>query len=178
MTVGEKLYRLRKDKGLSQEQLAAELSVSRQTLSKWEAGAAVPDTENVLKISAFFGVSTDYLLKQEWDGPEGFAREKSAAQPSANFKLSKKALRMVEEKGYVGAYLLAALCLPGLLASCGIGFAYLTVLSSVAPLDSFPSQAFILPGAAAVVAVLMLGRMAFFLFVAHKLKKLQKRGSA
>ena len=65
MTFTEKLQVLRKRRGLSQEQLAAALGVSRQAISKWELNAAVPDVENLIKLSALFSVSTDYLLKEE-----------------------------------------------------------------------------------------------------------------
>lgn len=51
MTFGEKLQRLRKAKGWTQEDLAAQICISRQALSKWEQGAVIPDTENVLQIS-------------------------------------------------------------------------------------------------------------------------------
>ena len=61
MTFGEKLHRLRREKGMSQEALAAELGVSRQAVSRWELGEVVPDTANVLGVSRIFGVSTDYL---------------------------------------------------------------------------------------------------------------------
>lgn len=67
MTFGEKLQALRKKHGWTQEELAAKITVSRQALSKWELGAAIPDTENVLQISKLFGVSTDYLLNDEYD---------------------------------------------------------------------------------------------------------------
>lgn len=63
MTFSEKLYTLRKSKGLSQEQLAESLNVSRQAVSKWESGTAVPETEKLLAISEYFGVSVDYLIK-------------------------------------------------------------------------------------------------------------------
>ncbi len=62
MTFGEKLVLLRKARGMTQEQLAAELSVSRQAVSKWELGEATPETENVIQLSRLFGVTTDYLL--------------------------------------------------------------------------------------------------------------------
>ena len=65
MTFSEKLYQLRKSKGLSQEQLAEQLSVSRQAISKWESAAAMPETEKLLVISKYFGVSIDYLLNEE-----------------------------------------------------------------------------------------------------------------
>lgn len=63
MTLGEKLARLRKARGMSQEQLAAALGVSRQAVSKWELGEAVPDVSRVVAMSELFGVTTDYLLK-------------------------------------------------------------------------------------------------------------------
>ena len=69
MTFGEKLQRLRRREGLSQEQLATSLGVSRQAVSKWELGEAVPGTENVVEISRQFGVSTDDLLLAERDLP-------------------------------------------------------------------------------------------------------------
>ena len=64
MTLGEKLQRLRKARGMSQEELAAQMGVSRQAVSRWELNIALPDTENVVRLSELFGVTTDYLLKQ------------------------------------------------------------------------------------------------------------------
>lgn len=61
MTFSEKLQQLRKDKRLSQEELADRLEVSRQAVSKWEVGE-VPNLENLIKISKFFGCSLDYLV--------------------------------------------------------------------------------------------------------------------
>lgn len=70
MTLGEKLQRLRKEQGWTQEELAARLNISRQAISKWESGASVPDTENVIQISRLFHVSTDSLLLDEWEYDE------------------------------------------------------------------------------------------------------------
>lgn len=69
MSFGEKLQSLRKDKGLSQEQLAAKLGVSRQAVSKWELDSSLPDTVNVIQIAELFGVSLDYLLKEDVQKP-------------------------------------------------------------------------------------------------------------
>ena len=60
---GEKLANLRRSKGLSQEQLAEELGLTRQTISKWELDQSTPDIEYIAKLSTFFEVSTDYLIK-------------------------------------------------------------------------------------------------------------------
>ena len=69
MTFGEKLQALRKARGWSQEELASQIHVSRQALSKWESGGAVPDTENIIALSRLFGVTTDYLLLNEVKAP-------------------------------------------------------------------------------------------------------------
>ena len=65
--LSEKLYKLRKYSGLSQEQLAEQLNVSRQAISKWESGTAVPESEKLVAIN-YFGVSVDYLLKDDEEG--------------------------------------------------------------------------------------------------------------
>ena len=63
MTFSDKLYTLRTQYGYSQESLAEKLGVSRQAISKWELGTAMPDTEKVIAISDTFDVSIDSLLK-------------------------------------------------------------------------------------------------------------------
>lgn len=63
--LSEKLYKLRKNSGLSQEQLAEQLNVSRQAISKWESGTAFSESEKLITISNYFGVSVDYLLKDD-----------------------------------------------------------------------------------------------------------------
>ena len=67
MRLSEKLYLLRKKSGLSQEQLAEQLDVSRQAISKWESGSSVPESEKLIAISTYFNVSLDYLLKDNMD---------------------------------------------------------------------------------------------------------------
>lgn len=70
MTFGEKLQKLRTWAGLSQDQLAELLDVSRQAVSKWERNEAMPEAEKLVRISRQFGVSTDYLLLEELEEPE------------------------------------------------------------------------------------------------------------
>lgn len=65
MILADKIMLLRKKKDWSQEQLAEQLGISRQSVSKWESGASIPDLDKILKMSALFEVSTDYLLKDE-----------------------------------------------------------------------------------------------------------------
>lgn len=70
MEIGEKIMRLRQSKGLSQEELVYRLGVSRQAVSKWETGQTMPDIEKVLAMSELFGVSTDYLLKNNTENEQ------------------------------------------------------------------------------------------------------------
>lgn len=65
MILAEKIMSLRKQNGWSQEELAEQLDVSRQSVSKWESATSIPDIEKILKMSQLFGVSTDYLLKDD-----------------------------------------------------------------------------------------------------------------
>lgn len=89
MTLGEKIYQLRKQEGLSQDELASKITVSRQSISKWELGEAIPDTENVVQISQIFNVSLDYLLIDEVTDKE-------------EIPVVKEAKRKVQKKHVIG----------------------------------------------------------------------------
>lgn len=77
--LSEKIRDLRRKSGLSQEELADKLDVSRQAVSKWETGSAVPTTETLVELADFFGVSLDFLLRDDF--PE--MSETPEAAPSA-----------------------------------------------------------------------------------------------
>ena len=83
MTLGEKIQGLRKQSGMSQEQLAERITISRQAISRWELNESVPDIDNIVQLSHIFGVSTDYLLK------EGTLADMTGAtaysQPNSNY---------------------------------------------------------------------------------------------
>lgn len=66
MTLGEKIQKLRKSCGLSQLQLAEQLDVSRQSVSKWELNESVPDINKIVRLSELFSVSVDELLKEQY----------------------------------------------------------------------------------------------------------------
>ena len=70
MILAEKIARLRKRNGWSQEELAEKINVSRQAVSKWESAQTVPDLEKILTLGNLFGVTTDYLLKDEMESEE------------------------------------------------------------------------------------------------------------
>lgn len=70
MILAEKIIQLRKKTGMSQEELAEKIGVSRQAVSKWESGMSTPDMNKILALSEFFGVSTDFLLKDDIEMPD------------------------------------------------------------------------------------------------------------
>ena len=84
MRLEEKLVQLRKEKGLTQLQTANELDVSRQAISKWESGSAVPSIENLKLLSGVYGVPVDYLLN---DGIEHSNQTETPEENTAKEKL-------------------------------------------------------------------------------------------
>ena len=82
MKLNEKIAYYRRDKRLSQEELAAQVGVSRQAVSKWELGEAAPDIGKLLALAKAFGVTTDHLLDEEAE-PERPASPQPAQEPSA-----------------------------------------------------------------------------------------------
>ncbi|PWM46477.1 MAG: XRE family transcriptional regulator [Clostridiales bacterium] len=90
MIIADKILSLRKTNGMSQEELAEKLNVSRQSVSKWESAAAVPDVSKILEMSKIFGVTTDYLLKEdlsvaEYTGEDYKKTAKVSIQEANNF---------------------------------------------------------------------------------------------
>ena len=76
MTFGEKIQKLRKEAGLSQEELSYQLGVSRQAISKWERDNGYPETEKIVRMSKIFHVTLDYLLNEEGtQAPEAAAEQ-------------------------------------------------------------------------------------------------------
>ena len=69
MSISKQLIHLRSIKGISQEELASLMNVTRQAVSKWETDQALPDSEKVIRLSEIFGVTTDYLLKGKESDP-------------------------------------------------------------------------------------------------------------
>ena len=101
MNLADRLQSLRKAKGISQEELAEHVGVSRQAVSKWESGQSTPDLEKIITMSDFFEVTTDYLLK--------------GIQPAANDK-DKKTRELASRILYIAS---TALIVIGLLCAFG-----------------------------------------------------------
>ena len=80
MILADKIIEQRKKNGWSQEELAEKMDVSRQSISKWESAQSVPDMGRIVRLSQLFGVSTDYLLKDELEQPETAPSEESEGE--------------------------------------------------------------------------------------------------
>lgn len=76
MKLSEKIIQLRKSNGWSQEDLAEKLNVSRQAISRWEGATAQPDATNILQLGKLFGVTTDYLLNDEYESDNDLPKVK------------------------------------------------------------------------------------------------------
>ena len=111
MDFNNRLYQLRKQKGLSQEELANRLNVSRQTVSKWEVGDSTPDMEKLIAMSDLFGVSLDKLVMGKEDEENPPATTKSELITVLNEKVltdknKKKAKSILKVIGIIAAAIL------------------------------------------------------------------------
>ena len=104
-TLGERIYRLRGSAGLSQGELAEKIGVSRQSVSKWETDASIPELEKLVQLSDLFGVTLDELVRQET--PE--------TEPAEPLKMEEKPTGMPVRK-IMGFVLLGVGLLCGVLA--------------------------------------------------------------
>lgn len=107
MKLSDKLIELRKAKGWSQEEFAEKMDVSRQAISRWENGTALPDAQNLWRSSRLFGVSADYLLNDNCEEkPEAPAPEAATDAPAAD-----EPAPTVRKKKLLHWFLIPALCL-------------------------------------------------------------------
>ncbi|MCD8013486.1 MAG: helix-turn-helix domain-containing protein [Lachnospiraceae bacterium] len=103
MTLGEKIQKLRKQQGLSQEALAEKVTVTRQTISKWELGQSTPDLDFIAQLSDIFGVTSDYLIKEDMTEPDELPYKK------CQYRLSERGKRTILI--LFSAMALAAICI-------------------------------------------------------------------
>ena len=109
MNLGEKITLLRKQRGCSQEDLAAQLCISRQSVSKWESGASQPDLDRIVAISQLFGVSTDYLLTAQTQEISSSDFEQSAAHKTVTREEAVSYLAQTKKSAPAMAVAVAAL---------------------------------------------------------------------
>ncbi len=125
MRLEEKLTVLRKESGYTQLDLAEKVRVSRQAISKWETGRALPSAENLKYLSELFGVSVDYLLNDDMTEEPKPKEQEPAPEPQTEEPQTEEAVFPEKEKGkpvrwkYIAALLLAVLL--GLLIGVFVG---------------------------------------------------------
>ena len=100
MAIGEKIAQARREKRLTQEELADRLGVSRQAVSKWESGAAQPETDKLARLSGLLGVSCDYLLCDDASEEQGNAsgRPKQEAEAAWQTLMEEKDARCLHRR--------------------------------------------------------------------------------
>ena len=95
MKFEEKLIKLRKSNGMSQEQLAEKLGVSRQAISRWESGDSTPDMINLLGLCDLFGVPADYLIHDDYQSDDDMPIVKEKNEQISEVKLKKKHFHLI-----------------------------------------------------------------------------------
>ena len=95
MILADKIIKFRKKFGWSQEELAEKMNVSRQSISKWESARSIPDLNKILMLSEIFGVSTDYLVKDEIEEVDGIIED---VDPGVKKVTLEEALGYVQNK--------------------------------------------------------------------------------
>ena len=159
MILADKIIRLRKKNGWSQEELAEKMQVSRQAVSKWEGAQTVPDIEKILMLSDLFGVTTDYLLKDEIEDGEFTGENNSPvrritlAQANAFLELRKTASVRIA----IGTFLCVIAAIPLLLLSAATEVPALHISENLA-------------AGVGVVVLLIIVAAAVALFISSSLK--------
>lgn len=128
MILADKIIKLRKKNGWSQEELAEKMQVSRQAVSKWESAQTIPDLEKVLMLGNLFGVTTDYLLKDEIEEEE-FADENN---------LSVKRITLEQANDFLESRRKASVQIAIATFLCVISAIPLIILGAVSELSAVP----------------------------------------
>ena len=102
MNLSEKLIVLRKEHGWSQEDFAEKMEISRQAISRWENGTALPDAQNILRISKLFHVTADYLLNDDYEGDLNIPLTETTTE---------EATPLIRKKKHLYRFLIPAFCL-------------------------------------------------------------------
>ena len=160
MILADKIMNLRKKKGWSQEELAEKIQVSRQAVSKWEGAQAVPDLEKILMLSKLFGVTTDYLLKDEMEDEE-FTDDADHA-PVKQISLA-QANEFLEWRKRAANHIATAVLL------CIIAVIPLLILSAATELPGFPISENLAEGIGLVTLIIIIApAVAIFTFCGFK----------
>lgn len=159
MILADKIIRLRKKNGWSQEELAEKMEVSRQAVSKWESAQTIPDLEKILKLSNLFGVTTDYLLKDELEDEE-FSEEN---QPSV------KRITLTQANDYLEWRKAASVRIALGVFLCIIAAIPLLLLGAMAEVPDYPIPENLAAGLGLIILLILVApAVAIFIFCGYK----------
>ncbi|HOR18123.1 MAG TPA: helix-turn-helix transcriptional regulator [Bacilli bacterium] len=160
MILADKIIELRKQNNWSQEELAEKLGVSRQAISKWESAQSIPDLERILAMSHLFGVSTDYLIKDEIESRVIQEEKEESGSPL-------RRLSMEEANAFLKVKLQSA-------KSIAFGV-WLCIMAAIPPIlfAIWNEQAFAEPLGIIISAFIVAGAVTIFLLNGFKLKPFQ-----
>lgn len=163
MILAEKIIKLRKEQGWSQEELAMRLDVTRQSVSKWESTASLPDLDKILRMSELFGVSTDYLLKDEAPPETGCINGESDVEGSV------RTIPLEEANRYLSTVQQTSGRIANGVSLCILSPAPLILLTAAAEQKALPLSAS-LAASVGICALLILVAAAVALFVSNGLR--------
>ena len=155
MILAEKLIQLRKKSGMSQEELAEKMNVSRQAVSKWEGAQSIPDLEKILQLSEIYGVTTDFLLKDSVEAEEYIGRDTAE---------NVRRVTLEEANEYLSLRKSASLRIAFATFLCIISVIPLFVLGGVSTLDNSPVSEN-LAGGLGMIILLVLAAAAVGIYV-------------
>ena len=158
MILADKIIEERKKNGWSQEELAAKLGVSRQSVSKWESAGSVPDLQKVIQLAELFGVSTDYLLK------DTLGQESRGTGAGSDPEIAKRQVSMEEANTFLNIKKEAAPVIANATALCILSPILLILLLAFSENRLLPITGSMALGIGCTV-LFILAAMAVFLFI-------------
>lgn len=175
MTLSERITELRKKSGLSQEELAEKLDVSRQAISRWESGATAPDAENLIKLSKIFNVSTDYLLCVEKETASENENKREEKKEIFNERfISYKIRDLIEDHGHKVCYFMIVMHVLALILLGFMAYNYLHPFIMFMGSGNMPPVIFAVPIVILAVAASLIFKMICYIKVAKKLREKNK----
>ena len=170
MILAEKIIKMRKQQGWSQEDLAMHMGVSRQSVSKWESMTSIPDLDKIVKLSKLFGVSTDYLLRDELEEDPAC----NVTSDEKNSSYDKRKVTLDEANKYMELRTTAATRIAAGVAACIVSPVLLIVMTGFAELGMINMTEDMAGGfGAAVLLVIIASAVMNFIAIGIKLDKFE-----
>ena len=166
MILAEKIIKLRKQRGWSQEDLALQMGVSRQSVSKWESMSSLPDLDKIIKLSNLFGVSTDYLLKDDMEEDPGYEPDDATSNNLETTKTEETFVEVTLEEAtkYMNLVEKSSKKIAGAVAACILSPVFLILLGGFAETGIIGINEDIAGGIGVAVLLIMIA-CAVFIFV-------------